>query len=320
MDHSLENQKGRQACEILHELDLDCWLVWVRETSQITDPVLPLIFAGDLVGQSVLIFTRRGERIAIVKDYDAEGVETRGLFDRVLSYAEGVRTPLLEELRRLDPERIAIDYSENDVASDGLTVGMYRLLKRYLNKTPYSERLVSAEELIGRLRGRKLPDEIDRIQRAVEATEAIFDDAKGFLRVGQIEDEIHRFFHERMKVHGVTDAWNADHNPAVDAGPNKVFGHAGPTGNKTKAGHLLHFDFGVRYQGYCSDLQRMFFSAMRRRFPRRYNSRSEQSVTQLRRERRLSALDGSGMRLTRSRGRLSSSKDIKNTGMPSGTR
>jgi Xaa-Pro aminopeptidase len=45
----------------------------------------------------------------------------------------------------------------------------------------------------------------------------------------------------------------------VDAGPNKAFGHAGPTSNRTKAGHLLHFDFGVRYQGYCADLQRMFF-------------------------------------------------------------
>ena len=50
-----------------------------------------------------------------------------------------------------------------------------------------------------------------------------------------------------------------DNNPAVDAGPNKRFGHAGPTENQTKEGHLLHFDFGVRFKGYCSDLQRMFF-------------------------------------------------------------
>jgi Xaa-Pro aminopeptidase len=62
-----------------------------------------------------------------------------------------------------------------------------------------------------------------------------------------------------MKEHGVGFAWGADHNPAVNAGPNKQFGHAGPTDNLTKEGHLLHFDFGVRYQGYCSDIQRMFF-------------------------------------------------------------
>lgn len=259
MHQSLEKQKGRQACEILNELDLDCWLVWVRETSQVTDPMLPLIFGGDLVGQSALIFTKGGERIAIVKDYDAEGVKTRGLFDRVLPYTEGILTPLLEELCRIDPERIAVNFSESNVASDGLTVGMYRLLQRYLKETPYLERLVGAEGLIGRLRGRKLPEEIERIHKAVEITEAIFEDAKGFLTVGQTESEIHRFFHERMKVLGVTDAWNESYNPAVDAGPNKMFGHAGPTENQVKAGHLLHFDFGVRYHGVCSDLQRMFF-------------------------------------------------------------
>jgi Xaa-Pro aminopeptidase len=259
MCRSLEDQKGRQACEILKELDLDCWLVWVRETSQMTDPVLPLVFGGDLVGQSALIFTKGGERTAVVKDYDATGVKARGLFDRVLPYTEGIRTPLLEELRRIEPGKIAVDFSETDVASDGLTVGMYRLFQRYLEETPYSERLVSAEGLIGRLRGRKLPDEIERIQRAVEITEAIFEDAKGFLKVGQTEIEIHRFFHERMKMLGVTGAWNESHNPAVDAGPNKAFGHAGPTENRTKAGHLLHFDFGVRYRGSCSDLQRLFF-------------------------------------------------------------
>ena len=259
MPQSLEDQKGRQACEILNELDLDCWLVWVRETSQIADPVLPLVFGGDLVGQSALIFTKGGERIAIVKDYDAAGVEARDLFDRVLPYAEGIRTSLLEELQRIDPGKIAVDFSETDVASDGLTVGMYRLLQRYLKETPYSERLVSAEGLIGRLRGRKLSEEVERIQKAVEITETIFEEAEGFLAVGQTESAIYRFFHDRMDVYGVTSAWEVAHDPAVDAGPNKAFGHAGPTENQTKAGQLLHFDFGVRHRAYCSDLQRMFF-------------------------------------------------------------
>jgi Xaa-Pro aminopeptidase len=45
----------------------------------------------------------------------------------------------------------------------------------------------------------------------------------------------------------------------VDAGPNKQFGHSGPTENVTKPGHLLHFDFGVKFNGYCSDIQRMFY-------------------------------------------------------------
>ena len=46
---------------------------------------------------------------------------------------------------------------------------------------------------------------------------------------------------------------------AVDAGPDKSFGHGVPTDDTTKAGHMLHLDFAIRLNGYCTDLQRMFF-------------------------------------------------------------
>jgi Xaa-Pro aminopeptidase len=129
----------------------------------------------------------------------------------------------------------------------------------YLDETPFRDRLTSAEALINGLRGRKTNTEIDLIRKAVEITETIFDEAKGFVKSGMKETEIYDFFHERMIQYNVGDAWSPDHNPAVDAGPNKQFGHSGPTKNRTKDGHLLHFDFGVKWKGYCSDIQRMFF-------------------------------------------------------------
>jgi len=49
MDYQLEIEKSQQACEILDELDIVSWLVWVRETSQTPDPVLELILGGDVV-------------------------------------------------------------------------------------------------------------------------------------------------------------------------------------------------------------------------------------------------------------------------------
>jgi Xaa-Pro aminopeptidase len=264
---SLEAKKGQQACEILNELGLDCWLVWVRETSQTSDPVLPLIFGGGLVWQSALLYTRMGEKIAIVGNLDADGLTSHGLFDRVTPYTQGIGETLRAELKRIDPGKIAINFSENDVASDGLTVGMHRLLQTYLKGTPYNERFVSAESLIGRLRGRKLPEEISRLQEAVTITERIFEEAMDFLKVGQTELEIHRFFREQIEAHGVTGAWEDGHNPAVDAGPNKAFGHVGPTENRTKTGQLLHFDFGVRCRGYCADLQRMVFFGSSHQIP-----------------------------------------------------
>ncbi|MHA1962955.1 MAG: M24 family metallopeptidase [Candidatus Thorarchaeota archaeon] len=266
MTFEIQKSKTQQACALLKELDIDAWLVWVRETSQMADPVLDLILGGDLVWQSALIFTK-DEKLAIVGNFDKDGTDAKGIYDTIIPYTTGIRDELVKQLSRINPKKIAINYSTNDVAADGLSVGMHMLLQDYLKNTTYSNRLISAENFIQKLRGRKTPEEVTRIRKAVEITEDIFERAKRFVKVGMTELEIYDFFHQTMKEHDVTSAWEEDHNPAVDAGPNKQFGHAGPTENKTKDGHLLHFDFGVKYNEYCSDIQRMFFFGKKNDIP-----------------------------------------------------
>ena len=267
MSFDLEKSKCDQASELLKELEIDAWLVWVRETSQISDPVLELISGGDVVWQSAFLFTREGEKSAIVGNFDSDGVKAQGLFDQVIPYTKGIKDELVRLLEKYNPSKIAINYSTNDVAADGLTVGMHMILKDYLKETPYVDRLISAENLVQKLRGRKSAEELARVKKAVAITEEIFKAAEGFVKPGMTEVEIYNLFHQEMDKHGVTSAWNDDHNPAVDAGPTKQFGHAGPIENKTKLGHLLHFDFGVRYKGYCSDIQRMFFFGQEKDIP-----------------------------------------------------
>ncbi|UCE09579.1 MAG: aminopeptidase P family protein [Candidatus Thorarchaeota archaeon] len=259
MSHELEQEKSKQACKIMDELDLDVWLVWVRETSQMADPVLELILGADLVWQSALLYSRNGEKVAIVGNFDADGIKSTGVFDKIVPYTQSITEDFLTELDRLAPKNIGINFSTNDVTADGLSVGMHMLLKEMLKDTKHIDVLTSAEALIGKLRGRKVAGELTRIEKAVEITERIFDESQQFVRVGLTELQVYDFFHQRMREYGVSSAWYEDHNPAVDAGPNKQFGHSGPTDSKLKSGHLLHFDFGVKYEGYCSDIQRMFF-------------------------------------------------------------
>lgn len=259
MTPTLIQEKSQQALDLLKQLDFDVWLIWVRETEQMADPTLSLVLGTDLVWQSALLYTKAGQRIAIVGNFDVDGLKPLGIFDKIVPYTQDIQETLRSELDQLSPQKIGLNFSRNDVAADGLTYGMYLLLSEYLTGTPYAQRLVSAESLLVPLRGQKTPEEIKRIKQAIKVTEKIYQEAKDFVRVGQTEVEIAAFFHQQMKEHGVSFAWGADHNPAVNAGPNKQFGHAGPTQNLTKEGHLLHFDFGVRYQGYCSDIQRMFF-------------------------------------------------------------
>lgn len=258
MNDELVRRKAAQACDVARELDIDCWMIWVRETMQLRDPCIDLILGSDVISPTALLFTRDGERIAVAQEHDAVGFP-EGLFDRTIGYKTGIKAPLREELKRLDPRRIALNYSvDNDVA-DALTVGMFRLLEAHLEGTPYPERFCSAGPLIERLRGRKLEEEVNRIEHAIAITERIFDDLRSTLDVGQSEREIWAHVGRRMDELGVGPSWDPSYCPAVDAGPGKTFGHAGPTDRRTQRGHLLHFDFGVRANGYCADLQRMYY-------------------------------------------------------------
>ncbi len=257
---SLVQEKVEQAIGILEEKGIDLWLTFVRETSAGGDPVLPLIYGdADLTWQSALILTRSGKRFAIVGRYDAETARTLGAYPAVIPYDESIRPELMRILERLDPHQIALNYSADDVLADGLSHGLYQVLLGYLHGSPFAERIVSAEEVIGALRGRKTPGEIARIQAAVETTQQIFERTFDHLRPGLTEIEIGDFMQAQLEEFGVEPAWNVDHCPTVNAGPDSPVGHVGRTGIQVRPGHLVHFDFGVRQAGYCSDIQRVVY-------------------------------------------------------------
>ena len=92
-DVALRIEKGKQACGILHELDLDAWLIWVRETMQMRDPSLDLVLGTDVISQTALLFTRDGERIAIAQEGDLLGFP-EGLFPRTAGYRASIAEPL----------------------------------------------------------------------------------------------------------------------------------------------------------------------------------------------------------------------------------
>lgn len=257
---SLIQEKVNQAIEILKQQQTDLWLTFVRETSGVRDPMLDfLIGPNDLTWPSALMLTRKGEKIAIVGNLEKDSVSRHNVFDTIIGYDTAVSKPLRETITRLNPDQTAVNTSRNNVHADGLTHAMYEILRDYLKDTPYADRLVSAEPIVNALRGRKTPVELERIRRAVEITAEIYKKTFDFIRVGMTELEIGAFMHQLANEYGVGLAWPAENCPAVNSGPNSPVGHSGPTNIRVERGHILHFDFGVKYEEYCSDIQRLVY-------------------------------------------------------------
>lgn len=256
----LLHEKADQAQALLAETELDCWLTFVRETELHPDPGFEQIVGAGVVRNSAFLLGVKGERIAITANFDTSAIRARGVFGEVIGYDEDIREPLLAVLRRLDPRQIGLNFSLDDVTADGLTHGHWLLLQQLLCGTPYLDRLTSAAPLLARLRGRKSPAEIERIRQAVALTEGIVKRITGQIRPGVSERDLADFVHGRFAKLGVSPAWPAEGCPIVNSGPSSDLGHTYPSPTiRIEPGHLVHIDLGIRRDGYCSDLQRMWY-------------------------------------------------------------
>jgi Xaa-Pro aminopeptidase len=255
---TLVQEKVRQAHAILQELDIDLWMTFVRETSAGMDPVLPLLLGHDVTWQSAFILTKRGESIAIMGRYDAENAHRSGAYGEVIGYDQSFKEPLLAVLNRLNPAQIALNYSLDDTHADGLGHGLYLLLQNYLAGTPFRDRLLSAEKIISALRGRKTDEEIRRVREAIRVTYEIYDRTFAFVEPGKTEAQVGAHMHRLLDEMGLTTSWERANCPAVNSG-HMPAGHAGPTDLVIERGHLVHFDFGLCKDDYCSDIQRVLY-------------------------------------------------------------
>jgi len=251
-------QKLAQAQSLLAECGLDAWLTVVRESAERPDPTLRYFLDLDFTWTTFFLVTPTSSA-ALVATFDAPDLKERGLFDKVVTYKEGPRTALLELLDEARPARIGINVSEHDALADGLTAGLRDSLESLVRGTPHEGRLVSAAPLLFRLRNVKLPEERRRIERAVLETEVMFDRVRDRIRLGMTARQIAEMFHEEAARAGVRTAWPVHHCPTVTIGAKSPIGHVGPGDEPVTDGCIVHVDFGIVRDGYCSDLQRIWY-------------------------------------------------------------
>jgi Xaa-Pro aminopeptidase len=113
--------------------------------------------------------------------------------------------------------------------------------------------LVPVESALGELTAVKDAEEIERIARAVQIGDAVFDSVVTELVPGVSERDIVAEIDYRLMR---TGAEGSSFDTIVAAGNRSSMPHARPTDAKLAEGDLVILDFGAFYEGYASDMTR----------------------------------------------------------------
>ena len=122
------NRVIHDVTEKLKELDIDLFLIITSEGS---DKMTRFIPGVDTVGSGAFFFTKEGKRYGVASTIDAQDVQESGLFDEVVRYQD-YESAVAGLLERLNPKRVALDFSETDAECDGLTLGRYEHYKSHI--------------------------------------------------------------------------------------------------------------------------------------------------------------------------------------------
>ena len=248
-------QKLAQASALLAAAGVDAWLIVSPDGR---DPALPLVVGGPPVSRrGFFLVTASGAAYAAVHSIDVAELESAGGYTVVLPYLEDMWAALSTLLRHADlPTRLALNDDPYDPAWNGLSYGRYRWLRGVLDAIGFRGELVSARPVLAPLRAVKLPDEQARLIRAAEITDQIAAEVETALNMRLTEREVQQLFLERMRAHGVRPTAEG---PIVGFGGPGYTTHREPGDRRAAPGDQLMVDFGVEFEGYCSDISRTFY-------------------------------------------------------------
>lgn len=255
----LYRAKRAQVAEILREKEIDLWLVMGRETVDVCDPALRLVFPSNVMGVSAFFYTPDGRARALVRMKDVEGVEETGCFDEVQGYGDDFDELLLQTIVGIDPQIIDINADLYDALTDGLTTGLYLRLMRDLAGTPYAER-ISLGQVIRPLRGRKVSAEVAYQAEVLALLNQVCGELSDIVRPGTTEEDVYDYCQEFMRKNNLTPSWEASCCPLVHAGARSNQGLVHPGKNAVRPGDVFHLSFGAKHaSGYATDFQRSWY-------------------------------------------------------------
>lgn len=109
------------------------------------------------------------------------------------------------------------------------------------------------EDILGKMRQVKRPDELALLKRAIAITDETFSHLCQWIQVDMTEKEVETEIARKMIALG---ADSLAFSSIVASGPNGSMPHAHPSSRRIQRGELVTIDMGARYKGYCGDMTR----------------------------------------------------------------
>ncbi len=254
----LDMEKLPIVYRVMKEKKIDAWLITGRETIMKKEPILPVLGDLDFIIATTLIFTQT-KLIAIVSPLDVEGYKLIEGIDEVIEYPTTMEETLKIVLSELNPNKLALNYSSHDASSDGLSVGMKMMIDRVLEAIAFKGEIISASSIINKVRGIKTSQQIAKIRDCAIKADEYLRKVPNICHPNMTSIEIFNFLHQVAYDEGYGMSWTDTQCPSVMVDPNIPQGHGGITDTPLVKGYVINIDYGVSKDGYCSDLQRMYY-------------------------------------------------------------
>ena len=243
--------------KVMEEYNVDAWLIASKEYNE--DLLFPLLSPASY------IIARRVTMFLFIKNQDKLERYTLSMPDADLEkyykqgwdfFNESQFTALNRILNKYDPKRIAINTSSETAFSDGLSVGLLKLLEKEVD-TKFKERFIEEKMLSIRVMEIRTKSEKELYTHLLAVAFSIIDKmfSNEIIKPGITTCEDLEWFMKQSTNDLGLEYW---FDPTMDLqrgdGNPRYYG-------VIEKGDLLHCDFGIKYLNLCTDTQRNCYVA-----------------------------------------------------------
>ena len=243
---TIENRLNlfRESCS---RLKIDTFIILIEENRRYLSG-----FTGEDTqfdeSAGALLITDTQLLLATDARFETQGRLEAPLFE-IYTYKAGLIKALSRLIKRLETKRLGFE-------SLRISYQNYTKISEQLKSDLPAVELVPTENIIENQRVLKEQDEIEIIRNALLIAENVFKDFSNTLTPGMTEREAAWTIEKGLREGG---ADMLSFPVIAAAGENSALPHAIPSNRQVQRGEPLMFDWGARYNGYCSDISRTLF-------------------------------------------------------------